>query len=221
MPVSCLSDHDRVAANNPSTFARTFSIRMDPNFALLLSRIGQGCSPIARVFLTLPPTGRYFYTPYPPIASQSISRDVPRARARAFRFATLCPQGEPPDCPLLRASNEHILIVRVLRARRMVWRLPSHTSEAARCVSTGEHLALLASLLRQWDRPRPLPFGQRHFLKSAVRPLKLTNLIDLHYEGVCFMCQTSEPIPASRCGFPLGPSIIDHTSVTVSPRSRV
>jgi hypothetical protein len=35
------------------------------------------------------------------------------------------------------------------------------------------------------------------------------------------MCQTSEPIPASRCGFPLGPSIVDHTSVTVSPRSRV
>ena len=32
--------------------------------------------------------------------------------------------GESPDCPSLRASNEHILIVRVLRARRMVWRLP-------------------------------------------------------------------------------------------------
>ena len=31
---------------------------------------------------------------------------------------------ESPDCPSLRASDEHILIVRVPRARRMVWWLP-------------------------------------------------------------------------------------------------
>ena len=31
---------------------------------------------------------------------------------------------EPPDFPSLRASDEHRFIVRVLRARRMVWRLP-------------------------------------------------------------------------------------------------
>ena len=31
---------------------------------------------------------------------------------------------EPPDCPSLRASDEHRFIVRVLRARMMVWRLP-------------------------------------------------------------------------------------------------
>jgi len=36
----------------------------------------------------------------------------------------------------MRASNEHILIVRVLRAGGMVWWLPSHPSEAARCANT-------------------------------------------------------------------------------------
>jgi hypothetical protein len=59
----------------------------------------------------------------------------------------------------LRPSNEHILIVRVpgardrhgchstpfivrvLRARRMVWRLPSYPSQAARCASTESALA--------------------------------------------------------------------------------
>ena len=32
---------------------------------------------------------------------------------------------ESPDCPSLRASDEHSFIVRVLRARRMVWWLPN------------------------------------------------------------------------------------------------
>ena len=33
---------------------------------------------------------------------------------------------ELPDCPSLRASSDHRFIVGALRARRMVWRLPSH-----------------------------------------------------------------------------------------------
>jgi hypothetical protein len=41
-----------------------------------------------------------------------------------------------PDFLSLRASDEHCFIVRVLRARKKVWRLPSHCSEAARCAST-------------------------------------------------------------------------------------
>ncbi len=52
-----------------------------------------------------------------------------------FRFSHLHSR-ESPDCPSLRASDEHILIVRVLRARRMVRRLSSHPSEAARSAST-------------------------------------------------------------------------------------
>src|SRR2546421_3476949 len=49
------------------------------------------------------------------------------------------PSGEQPDCPLLRASDEHRFTVRVLRAQRMVWLLPLllFSSRAARCASTG------------------------------------------------------------------------------------
>ena len=47
--------------------------------------------------------------------------------------------GRAPMLVPLRPSNEHILIVRVLRARRMVWRLPSPPSEAARCASAEDH----------------------------------------------------------------------------------
>ena len=45
---------------------------------------------------------------------------------RSLHHHTLFAQGSQPDCPSLRASDEHSVIVRVLRARRMVWRLPSH-----------------------------------------------------------------------------------------------
>src|SRR6202795_4534403 len=79
---------------------------------------------------------RATFSPTHPLAR----RDVPLARARAFCFllCTITPSRprESPDCPSLRASDEHRFIVRVLRARRMVWRLPSHPSETARCAST-------------------------------------------------------------------------------------
>jgi hypothetical protein len=84
---------------------------------------------------------RATFSPAHPLAR----RDVPVARARAscFLFCIIKPSlpRESPDCPSLRASDEHRFIVRVLRARRMVWRLPSHPSQAARCASTGDHQA--------------------------------------------------------------------------------
>jgi len=36
-------------------------------------------------FLTRPPTSRYLHPPYPPIASQSISRGMSLARAKTFQ----------------------------------------------------------------------------------------------------------------------------------------
>ena len=57
-------------------------------------------------FLTSPPTADTFHSPYPSIASPSISRDVPLARARAFNSLNLY-LGSGQGCPLLRASNEH------------------------------------------------------------------------------------------------------------------
>src|SRR5437870_9099084 len=80
-------------------------------------------SPTARNFLTLPPTGT-------PRRAISPGEGLPI-------FPT-SPPGERPDCPSLRASDEHSFIVRVLRARRMVWLLPSCSSETARCASTGD-----------------------------------------------------------------------------------
>jgi hypothetical protein len=64
------------------------------------------------------PLADSFHPPYPPIASQSISRDVPLILARVLRLLTPLLKGVAEGCPLLRASNEHSFTVRVLRARR-------------------------------------------------------------------------------------------------------
>ena len=42
--------------------------------------------PLRAAFSPTRPLADIFHPPYPPIASQSISRDVPLAQARAFRF---------------------------------------------------------------------------------------------------------------------------------------
>jgi hypothetical protein len=49
-------------------------------------------------------------------------------RTRSFRLLILSLRGSGRGCPLLRASNEHILIVRVLRARRA----PGHSLSSFR-----------------------------------------------------------------------------------------
>ena len=66
-------------------------------------------SPTARSFLTRPPTGT-------PRRAISPGEGLPIFPAS--------PSGKQPDCPSLRASDEHRFIVRVLRARRMVWLSP-------------------------------------------------------------------------------------------------
>jgi len=81
-----------------------------------------------------------------------------------------------------RAFREHrtnmgvlpiLFIVRVLRARRMVWRITFHPSQAARCASTEDHQAPSPPLFcEQKGRlatpltPLPLPPGH-----AAQRPL--------------------------------------------------
>ena len=45
-----------------------------------------------------------------------------------IQISSTLPLGEQPDCPLLRVSDEHRFIVRVLRAQRMIWLFPSHPS---------------------------------------------------------------------------------------------
>ena len=192
----------------------------DPAVTLLSREWAKVALHLRTAFSPAHPSADIFHPPYPPIVSQSISRDVPLARARASCFLlcniALSLLRESPDCPSLRASDEHSFIVRVLRARRMVWRLPSHPSEAARCASMGEHLALLASILWRLDRPRPLPFGQRHFLKPTVRPLKLARLVHLHNKRVCLMRLPSKPVSTGGARFRLGPLIARHSLLSFS-----
>jgi hypothetical protein len=69
-------------------------------------------------FLTRPPTGIYFS---PALPSDCCAIDFPGRAIRPgeglpISFAFLGGSGR--GCPLLRASNEHFLNVRVLRARR-------------------------------------------------------------------------------------------------------
>jgi hypothetical protein len=85
----------------------------------------------------------------------------------------------------------------------------------------GEHLALLASILWHLERPCPLPFGQRHFLKPALRPLKLADLIDLHNKGICFVRQATKPIPAGCSEFILRPLLLGHATDSFSSLPRV
>jgi hypothetical protein len=49
--------------------------------------------PLRAAFSPAHPLADIFHPPYPPIASQSISRDVPLAQARAFLCFLLFPQG--------------------------------------------------------------------------------------------------------------------------------
>src|SRR6266850_796798 len=81
--------------------------------------------PTARNVLTRPPSGRYYS---PALPSDCFAIDFP-GRAicpgEGLLVFPTSPSGEQPDCPSLRASREHIPIVRPRRARRMVWLLPS------------------------------------------------------------------------------------------------
>jgi hypothetical protein len=86
-----------------------------------------------------------------------------------FLFPSIGGSGQ--GCPLLRASNEHFLKVRVLRARRAPGRSPpSHSSEAARCASTKGRPS--ATLLSAWEgggrRLRSSPILLRHSPSSSA-----------------------------------------------------
>src|SRR5438067_9464179 len=62
----------------------------------------------------------------PSDAARCASTGAPTSRLppHSSQFPPLSPQGELPDYPSLRAWDEHSFIVRVLRARRMVWQFP-------------------------------------------------------------------------------------------------
>jgi hypothetical protein len=132
----------------------------------------------AHNFLTHP-LADIFHPPDPPIASQSISRDVPVARARAFRF-TISLFREWPRLPFTARIGRAPFHRARSASKEGTWPLPPHPSEAARCASTKdtrlsrlhprlpEHLSRIRSL-RLGDFFRR-PF--RHNLAPAIATLR-------------------------------------------------
>jgi len=115
---------------------------------------------------TAHPLADIFHPPYPPIASQSISRDVPFARARPSTPYTSL-KGSGRGCPLLRASNEHRFTVRVLRARRAPGRsllilLRPRVARARGSSQPPCHLFQHPANLRRGRRAYPHSGGSRH-----------------------------------------------------------
>ena len=108
-------------SKRPSSKAAASNSIVLPSLLVDFVQDGLDESPTARNVFTRPPTGT-------PSRAMSPGEGLPI-------FPT-SPSGEQPDCPSLRASDEHCFIVRVLRARRMVWLFPSCSSETACCAST-------------------------------------------------------------------------------------
>ena len=113
---------------------------------------GLDCPPLRATFSPAHPLADILHPPYPPIASQSISRDMPLARARAFQFAKRLFREWPrlPFTARIEPAQFH-------RARsastKGTWPLPLHPSQAARCASTEDHQppSLLSSVSKGDD----------------------------------------------------------------------
>ena len=107
-----------------------------------------------------------------------------RASCCLLCIVTISRSRELPDCPSLRASDEHSFIVRVLRARRMVWQLPcrlllyifqanpSTNSEAFACFGN----SLVESGIVFKPKVKPIIFG----LKANESPGRLSMACDHH-----------------------------------------
>ena len=117
---------------------------------------GLDWSPTARSFFTRPPTDtpRRAINPGEGLPRPRVARAQETIKLHLSLFQTPT-KGSGPGCPLLRASDEHILIVRVLRARRTVWLLPSHPSE-------GGYPLLNFSVYHGILQPTPVRRGHDH-----------------------------------------------------------
>jgi hypothetical protein len=111
---------------------------------------------------------RATFSPAHPMARRVVSLAHARTSLLLLRTVTPSHPRESPDCPSLRASNEHRFTVRVLRARRMVWWLPSPPSETARCASTEDHQAP-SPLCSGSTRPTWVSFQSFYRARSANR----------------------------------------------------
>jgi len=127
-----------------------------------------GMIPTARNVLTRPPTGRYFHPSHPPIASQSISWDVPSAQARAFWVSPLRPRGSSQAA--LYCSHRTSTVLSCAFCEHKVWSgcSPSCSSQAA--VARARGLSQLPCLLFQ----HPVKASQPDRSQAETRARRLS-----------------------------------------------
>ena len=102
------------------------------------------CLQLRATFSPSHPLADTFHPPYPPIASQSISPDVPLARARAFQLF-FPPFWGVAKAALYCAHRATTVSSWGLCEQKGHLAAPSHSSEAARCASTGDQQTTLLS----------------------------------------------------------------------------
>ena len=124
---------------------------------------GLDWSPTVRSFFTRPPTDtpRRAINPGEGLPRPRVARAQETIKLYLSLFQTPT-KGSAPGCPLLRASDEHILIVRVLRARRTVWLLPSHPSDGGYPLLNFSVYAWHTPADTSETRPRPLSTTASH-----------------------------------------------------------
>ena len=86
----------------------------------------------------LPNCAQFFHPPDPPIAGQSISRDVPLARARAFRFSIPLFEGVA-KAAYYSAHRTSTFLSCAFCEQEGHLAAPSHSSATARCASKGSN----------------------------------------------------------------------------------
>ena len=107
------------------------------------------------------------HPPNPPIALQSISRDVPLARARAFQFSSSLVR-KWPRLPF-PARIERAPFHRARSAsKKGTWPLPPPPSEAARCASTEDQQPPSSPL----SAPATTPMEELQLLLSQLESLR-------------------------------------------------
>jgi hypothetical protein len=125
-------------ADDPSKLARSF----------FLQGWGLIDLPLRAAFSPAHPLADTFHPPYPPIASQSIPRDVPLARRGPSNPLYLSLR-EWPRLPFTARIGRAQFHRARSASKKDTWPLPPHPSEAARCASPEDHQAPSPPLFRE------------------------------------------------------------------------
>ena len=158
---------------------------MLPPSLLVISR-GWGLIdlPLRATFSSTHPLANIFHPPYPPIASQSISRGRASSQGEGLPMLFISLRGSGQGRPLLRASNEHRFIVRVVRARRAPGRslpilLRPRVARAQKII--GLHPLRCFASRRTTRLPGPLFFGKSD-RRTNMKAQGTSSVLDCTYK---------------------------------------